>query len=149
MSSAGESDPGPRARLGYLLKHAQLRMAELNTAALAPFGVDGRELGLLLVLAGEEPGSQQQVAQRLGVDRTTMVALLDVLEAKGLVSRQPHETDRRRNVVALTEAGQDTLRRATAASDAAERAFLAPLDTAAARHLRAALHTLVNGEEQP
>ena len=38
---------------------------------------------MLLVLAGHEPGSQQQAAQRLGVDRTTMVALLDVLEGQG------------------------------------------------------------------
>ena len=149
MSSEGESGPGPRARLGYLLKHAQLRMAELNTAALAPFGVDGRELGVLLVLAGEEPASQQQVARRLGVDRTTMVALLDALEAKGLVSRHPDEADRRRNVVELTEAGQDTLRRGTEASDAAERAFLAPLDAATARHLRAALLALVAAQEHP
>ena len=98
-------------------------MAELNEAALAPYGVNGRELGVLIVLAGHEPASQLQVAQRLAVDRTTMVALLDTLEDKGLVSRHPHAEDRRRNIVELTETGQDVLHKATAASDAAERAF--------------------------
>ena len=138
--------PGPELgrRLGYLLKHAQLRMAELNGQALAPYGIDGRELGVLLVLAGgREPASQQQAAQRLGIDRTTMVALLDTLEGKGLVSRHPHVDDRRRNVVELTEAGQDTLRRATEASDEAERKFLAPLSSQAAQHLRDSLQTIV------
>jgi len=137
--------PGPELsrRLGYLLKHAQLQMAELTAKALTPYGVDGRELGVLLVLAGHEPASQQQAAQRLGIDRTTMVALLDALEGKGLVSRHPHADDRRRNVVELTDAGQDTLRRATRASDDAEREFLAPLSPRAAQQLRDSLQTIV------
>lgn len=130
-------------RLGYLLKHAQLEMAELNTKALTPYGIDGRELAVLFVLAGSEPTSQQDAAQRLGIDRTTMVALLDTLEGKGLVARHPHATDRRRNVVDLTETGQEILRRATKASDDAERAFLAPLGAKEAEQLRNALHTIV------
>jgi len=137
--------PGPELsrRLGYLLKHAQLQMAELTAKALTPYGIDGRELGVLLVLADHEPASQQQAAQRLGIDRTTMVALLDALEGKGLVSRHPHADDRRRNVVELTDAGQDTLRRATRASDDAEREFLAPLSPRAAQQLRDSLQTIV------
>ncbi|GAB3450681.1 MarR family winged helix-turn-helix transcriptional regulator [Actinophytocola sediminis] len=129
--------------LVYLLKHAQLRMAELTTEALAPHGIDGRELGVLLAVAGHQPTSQQQAAHRLGIDRTTMVAMLDTLEAKGLVSRHPDAEDRRRNVVELTESGQDTLRLATEASGAAERAFLGPLTPQAVRSLRNSLRTLV------
>lgn len=143
MSTTGGPGPELSRRLGYLLKHAQMRMAELNAKALTPYGIDGRELGVLLVLAGHEPASQQQAAQRLGIDRTTMVALLDTLERKGLVSRRPHANDRRRNVVVLTETGQDTLQRATAASDGAERDLLAPLSPQTARQLRDALHTIV------
>jgi DNA-binding MarR family transcriptional regulator len=141
------ADDGPvpelTSRLGYLLKHAQLRLGELTMAALAPYGINGRELAVLLSLAGGEPASQQEAAHRLGVDRTTMVALLDALEAKGLVARHPHAGDRRRNVVELTPAGKQTLRAATEASDAAERVFLAPLTEPAAHQLRAALQALV------
>ena len=138
--------PGPELsrRLGYLLKHAQLRMTELTTKALAPYGIDGRELGVLLVLAGREPASQQEAAQRLGIDRTTMVAMLDTLEGKGLVSRHPDANDRRRNVVELTDTGQDTLRQATEASDGAEREFLSSLSPQAAQHLRNSLQTIVS-----
>jgi DNA-binding MarR family transcriptional regulator len=146
MGDVSKTDgPGPELgrTLGYLLKHAQLQMSELNTAALAPYGVDGRDLGVLLVLAGHEPTSQQQAAQRLGVDRTTMVALLDTLEAKGLVSRHPDADDRRRNVVELTTAGQDTLQQATLASADAERALLAPLSPQAAQQLRDSLRAIV------
>ena len=143
--SRSDDGPGPEVttRLGYLLKHAQQRMNELSTRALEPYGVNGRELAVLVMLAGREPESQQQAAQRLGVDRTTMVALLDTLERKGLVSRQPHAEDRRRNVVELTGVGHTVLEKATRASDEAEREFLAPLDPQTARQLRAALRTLV------
>lgn len=137
--------PGPELsrNLVYLLKHAHLRMAELTTEALTPYGIDGRELGVLLALDGREPASQQQAAQRLGIDRTTMVAMLDALEDKGLVLRRPHAQDRRRNVVELTEAGREALQAAIDASDAAEREFLAPLTPRAAEGLRNSLQTLV------
>ncbi|TDB95592.1 MarR family transcriptional regulator [Actinomadura sp. 7K534] len=118
-------------------------MAELTANAVTPYGIDGRELGVLLSLAGREPASQQEAAQRLGIDRTTMVAMLDALEGKGLVSRHPHAQDRRRNVVELTDAGHETLRLATEVNDEAEREFLASLTPKAAGQLRSSLQKLV------
>jgi DNA-binding MarR family transcriptional regulator len=140
-----DSGPGPvvSRRLGYLFKHAQLRMEQLNAAALAPLGIDARELGILLVIASHEPGSQQQAAQRLGIDRTSMVARLDALEAMGPVSRHPHADDRRRNVVALTDAGRETVRRATQASERAEAQLLASLTPEEGERLRDALRAIV------
>jgi DNA-binding MarR family transcriptional regulator len=136
------SDDPPR-RLGFLLKHARQQLAELTSAALAPFGISGRELAVLLELAACEPASQQQAAQRLGVDRTTMVALVDGLEGKGLVGRRPQADDRRRNVVELTELGRDTVEQAGQAAQAAEREFLAPLSPADGEQFRQALWELV------
>ncbi len=146
-----DSDPGPvvSRRLGYLFKHAERRMNELNTEALAPFGIDPRELGILLAIASHEPGSQQQAAGRLGIDRTSMVARIDALEDKGLVSRHPHTEDRRRNVVELTDAGRDTVRRATEASERAEAALLAALTPQEADRLRDALQLLVAPPSRP
>jgi DNA-binding MarR family transcriptional regulator len=140
-----DSGPGPvvSRRLGYLFKHAQMRMDELNMRALAPFGIDARELGILLVIASHEAGSQQQAARRLGIDRTSMVARIDALEDKGLLTRHPHATDRRRNVVELTDAGRDTVRRATEASERAEAALLASLTPDEGEQLREALQGIV------
>jgi DNA-binding MarR family transcriptional regulator len=139
----------PDASLYHLLKHAQLRLARLTGNALEPHGVTGRELTVLRVLAGHEPASQQQAAQHLGVDRTTMVGLLDELEAKGLVARRPDAEDRRRNVVALTAAGQAALRAGSQAAAAAEGEFLAPLPGPAARRLKDALRQLIQAGDQP
>ena len=133
-----DDGPGPQvqARLGYQLKHAFLALEELHAAHLADSPVNGRDLSVLLLLDSREPESQQQAAERIGVDRTTMVSLLDRLEGQGLVERRPDPADRRRNVVALTDAGRRVLREATAASDDAERELLAALSPAEARKLR-------------
>jgi DNA-binding MarR family transcriptional regulator len=125
-----------------LLKHTLAGLEAEIAAALAPHGIDGRELAVLRTFAGDAPRSQQEGAAALHVDRTTMVALVDALEAKDLVARRPHPDDRRKNVVEPTTAGRTTLRQADAAARAAERRFLSPLTTPQITHLRDALRTL-------
>jgi DNA-binding MarR family transcriptional regulator len=135
---SAELDLGPRlsARLSYLLKRALVELDALHELHLAPLGINARELTVLLFLAGREPESQQQAARHLGVDRTTMVGLLDALEGKQLVARRPDREDRRRNVIELTDAGRKMLRRATRASDKAEQQLLAEFDEPDAARLR-------------
>ena len=149
MSSNRDLGPRLSRRLTYLLKHALVDLEELHQERLATSGVNARELAVLLLLDGREPESQQQAASRLGVDRTTMVALLDALEDKGLVSRRPDAYDRRRNVVALTDAGGATLARAIRASDEAEQQLLAGLDEAESATLRELLARIAAGRVKP
>ena len=139
--SEGEPLPALAGRLGYLLKHAQLRLAELTGSAMAPFGITGRQCAVLIAIDGQAPLSQQEVA-RLGVNRTTMVLLIDELENKALVQRRRDPDDRRKNVVVLTNAGRTTLREASRASAEAERLFLGPLSDDEATQLRQALRTI-------
>jgi DNA-binding MarR family transcriptional regulator len=145
-----EDGPSPELtrRLGYLFKHARLRLSELTGAALEPYGVDGRDLAVLTVLAANEQASQLQLARRLGVDRTTMVALLDGLQRRGLVTRRTHSEDRRRNAVELTVTGRDVFEQATKAGDEAERRFLAPLSPHDADQLRRTLRLLIHPEHE-
>ena len=144
MAADGDDQTKPvRDRFGYLLKHARERMAILNAARLEPFGINGRELAVLTVLANGEPPSQLEAAQRLAIDRTTMVMLLDGLEGKGLVGRRADPADRRRNIVVLTAAGRKALQGASRAADDAEAAFLAPLGEADRDQLRTMLQALI------
>ena len=146
---ANDQQPVPlESRLGYLLKHAQARLARTSAEALAPHGVDGHELAVLVVLSAGEPLSQVEAAGRLGVDRTTMVSLIDGLEDHGLVERRRSPHDRRKNIVELTAAGRECLRRGEKARRAAARRFLAPLDEEAAASLVRALQTLVLTERE-
>ena len=141
-----DADLGPElsSRLTYLLKRAFLELEDLHREQLDAFGINGRELAVLLLLDGREPESQQQAAGRLRVDRTTMVSLLDALEGKGLVVRQTDPQDRRRNVVAVTESGRTTLRQALKASDEAERRLLSALSESDGTQLRRLLAQIAN-----
>ncbi|MET9905294.1 MarR family winged helix-turn-helix transcriptional regulator [Streptomyces sp. NPDC006476] len=145
--ATGDARPAPlESRLGYLLKHAQAKLARASAEALAPYGVDGHELAVLVVLSGDEPLSQVEAAGRLAVDRTTMVSLVDGLEDQGLVRRRRSPQDRRKNIVELTPAGEECLRQGEKARRSAERRFLAALDEETAATLVRALQMLLADE---
>ncbi len=134
----GSRPPALTQRTGFLLtelgKAAMVRADE----ALAPLGITAKQLHVL-GLATAETRSQQQLVRLTGVDRTTMVGLVDELERLGLAERRRDPDDRRRYVVMPTAAGVATLARAEQAIEAAEAKFLAILDPAE----RALLHDLV------
>lgn len=130
-------------RLGYLLKHAQLRLAELAEPLYAPLGVTGRQLALLMLFGDGPAQSQQDGAARLGVDRTTMVALVDELEAKGLVRREVAPGDRRKRLVTLTAEGERVREAGAEITGQAEALLLEPLSAEDAERLRTALHRVV------
>jgi DNA-binding MarR family transcriptional regulator len=145
MSSDLGAPPAVTRRLGYLFKHAQVRLAELAEPLYEPLGVTGRQLALLTLFGDGPAQSQQDGAARLGIDRTTMVALVDELEAKGLVRREVAPGDRRKRLVRLTGEGEHVRHAGDAATREAEALLLAPLGDDADR-LRAALHRVVRGE---
>ena len=131
--------------LGYLLKHAHLALDRRSEAALAEIGVNPRELGVLRVIAGGEARSQQEIAELLDIDRTTMVAFIDGLQRRRLVARRPSEHDRRRNVVELTDEGWTVFEAAERVSVQVEQAFTSSLDEAGASDLRQTLRTMLDG----
>ena len=130
-------------RLGYLLKHAQLRFFELGAVALAPLGITGREAAVLRAIDAGRPVSQGEIARAMNVDRTTMVALIDDLQVKGLVRRRQDPDDRRKNVVELTDDGRGTVRQAAKAIERAELDFLGPLTAAEAAQFKTTLRALL------
>jgi DNA-binding MarR family transcriptional regulator len=135
-------------RLGHLLKQAYLQFTGFTTAALEPLGITAMEWAALLRFDEEPSLSQAGLARLLGIDRTTMVALVDQLEGKGLVTRRPHREDRRKNVVELTAEGRDLKKRAAALVDGCERQFLSALTKSDAQQLKAALHMVIEFNTQ-
>jgi DNA-binding MarR family transcriptional regulator len=71
-----------------------------------------RHFGLMRVVAVANDLSQQALGDRLHIPASSIVALLDQLEAKGLVRRRPDPADRRVRLVELTEPGRTVLARA-------------------------------------
>jgi DNA-binding MarR family transcriptional regulator len=64
----------------------------------------------LLILTRSNPGiAQIELGTHLGVDKASIVALLDRLERAGLIERRRSTRDRRRQGIFLTEAGSSEL----------------------------------------
>jgi DNA-binding MarR family transcriptional regulator len=130
---------------GYLLMKAGKLIDSEIGAALAADDLAPRQFLVLTFAGGDERLSQQELSQRLGLDPTLLVAVIDELEARGLASRVRDPDDRRRQIVRLTAAGRKVQRRATTALAKAEARFLAPVAEADRPALRRALHAAVRG----
>jgi DNA-binding MarR family transcriptional regulator len=73
-----------------------------------------------------------------------VVATINELCARGFVVRTPDAADRRRNVITITPAGRQQLRRLEAILDEAQDALLAPLSEAEREELRRLLTRVVD-----
>lgn len=74
--------------------------------ALADEGLSLRDYYVLACLAEGGELAQQQVADRLGMDRSELVKMVDRLEAAGRVVRRRDTEDRRRQLLTLTDQGR-------------------------------------------
>jgi DNA-binding MarR family transcriptional regulator len=66
-------------------------------------GVSAVERKTLDVLDRLGPSSNGEIAQHTGLTTGAVTGLIDRLEDRGLVRREPHERDRRKTVVTLTD----------------------------------------------
>ena len=131
--------------LGPLLGRAHEAHRVLSAALLEPTGLSPKGFGALTVLAEEGPLPQGRLAVRQGIDRTTMVAVVDELERLGAVRRRRDDRDRRAYALELTPEGERLLERGRTAIEDAEDRFLAPLPAAERCALKRSLRTLVEG----
>ena len=69
---------------------------------------------MLLFLSRRGSLPMGKIGARLQVHRTSVTNLIDGLERDGLVTRAPHEQDRRTVLASITDAGRETAERATA-----------------------------------
>lgn len=91
----------------WWLSRAGIRSERLRAAAFAEVGARPHHYRLLAALEQDGPMSQTELAWMTGIDKADIVAELAMLDA--YVSREQDAEDRRRNLVALTDAGQARL----------------------------------------
>lgn len=111
---------------GFLLAWVAANGGEHYERALAEVGLKPHHLGVLVLLQ-DGPLVQARLSDRLGVFKPVMVALVNDLEAMGLVERQPHPRDRRATEVHLLPAGVARIREAERVSERASDEFFAAL----------------------
>jgi DNA-binding MarR family transcriptional regulator len=83
--------------------------ASLFAARIAAYDLKPKHAGLLTALSRGAAASQQELAARLGVAPSLVVALADHLEALGAVERVRDPADRRRQVLSITDQGRKLL----------------------------------------
>src|ERR671924_418207 len=114
-SNAGDGLPSTlERRVTYLLRRVTDAAGRMANAQLAPMGLDTRHYTVLAVLAAGAASSQRTIADTLGLDRATVVALVDRLESQGFARRVRSRDDRRANAVEVTARGRRLLKRAEA-----------------------------------
>lgn len=128
VTSAGTPGDGAPNDAAVLLSKLGHRAKRMFTHQLVPLGLKANHVQALVFLRAHPDAHQRDLVEALHVTPSTVVELIDELEARGLArrSRDPH--NRRVSVVALTENGGSTLDQALALSKAVEEQLLAPLD---------------------
>jgi DNA-binding MarR family transcriptional regulator len=91
--------------LGYQLRLAQLTVFKDFAASARDFNVSPGRFGMLVLIEANPGVTQTRLAEAVGLDRSTLVAVLDQLGERGLVERR-RGTDRRTNGLWLTRRGK-------------------------------------------
>jgi DNA-binding MarR family transcriptional regulator len=106
-----------------------------------------RGFQVLSIVSSEDCHSQAAIAERLGLDRTTITYLLDNLQKHRLVSRRPDPRDRRARQVILTATGIKTLTKLADEAARVEEHVLGGLSAADAATLRVLLTRAARASE--
>jgi MarR family transcriptional regulator, lower aerobic nicotinate degradation pathway regulator len=127
---------------GYLLARLGESSRRRFHKALEPEGLHPRDFGVMTMVAAQPGMSQQLLHEKTAIDPSSMVSVIDELEARGLAERRPDPQDRRARTIFLTEPGQQTLARVRALAGALQREFFQALTAEELRTLHALLRKL-------
>ncbi len=125
--------------IGYRLRLAQQTV--FRDFAGSVRGVSPGRLGMLVLVESNPGVTQSRLAEAIGLDRSTLVGLIDALEERGLVERRRGE-DRRTNGLWLTRSGRALLVRTKRHVEQHEKRIAARLSRAEREQLLALLAKL-------
>jgi DNA-binding MarR family transcriptional regulator len=140
-------DGGPiPGELGKFPGYLMARLGEASRRrfhkALEPEGLHPRHFGVMTMLAAHPGMSQHQLHEKTAIDPSSMVAVIDELEARGLAERRPDPADRRARQVFLTEQGEQALQRIRGLAAGLQREFFGALTAEERKTLYALLRKL-------
>jgi DNA-binding MarR family transcriptional regulator len=92
--------------LGFVVNRAAQQLANALAQGLAPHDVTPQQWAVLNRLWEEDGLSQQELAERTFKDPPNTTRILDKLQRKGLIVRRPDASDRRVQLIYLTDQGR-------------------------------------------
>jgi DNA-binding MarR family transcriptional regulator len=111
----------------WLLTQLAVHAHRLASEGFGEVGARGYHYRVLAALDEFGVASQAELGRRCSMDRSDVVAAVGELAGQGFVERTQDPHDRRRNMVTLTEEGEEQLRRLDRALDQAQDDLLEPL----------------------
>lgn len=130
--------------INFALTKAQQAVQQIFKAELAPFGITPGQYAILSCLWDENGQTPRQLAERLSLDSSSITGILDRVEQKGLINRQPCPRDRRALLVVLTEKGQELEQPVNQAIIEANKKVLAQFEDKDSGNLKKYLHQLTS-----
>ena len=95
--------------IGYHVRRAQLYLFADFARTMADAQITPGQFGVLSLVAANPGLTQSALARAVRIERSTMVAVIDALQGRGLVERKPSPVDRRSNALMLTGQGRAIL----------------------------------------
>ena len=132
-----------RALPSWLLAQSTNAAGRFVSAELSALGAARPDYAVLACLDEFAPLSQAELGAHAGLDRGDVVRLVDGLAAAGLVARTVDPSDRRRNIITLTDQGHHRLYELDAAIGRAQDRALARLTPDERERLVSLLHRLL------
>ena len=129
--------------LGYCLYKAAFKFRAMIDGMLADVGLIAPQFGILSVLKHSDGLNQISLGLQMGIDKATIVKLIDGLEKSGYVVRVSSETDRREKYLKATSRGLKFLETVIPQMKALEGEFLQPLSAEEKRVLLGAVPKLM------
>lgn len=111
------------------------RLTHDFTTRIAKLGINHKQVGILALIDADTTYSQRQLADQLRVAPSLIVTLLDQLTTIGAITRQRSDTDRRVQVITLTDTGKDLLHQAEAIAYGLDQDFRSSLSAKAQKAL--------------
>ncbi len=129
--------------LGYHLRRAQLAVFADFARSMTGIDLTPGQFGVLARIAANPGLSQSALGRAVGIERSSVVAVIDRLEKRKLVVRGKAEGDRRANALSLSDEGARLFRDASRRVRAHERRIARGLTPAEARTLATLLRKIV------
>ena len=128
----------------YLVGRLSVDGRRRAVAAVSSAGLRLNSYAVLACLHEYGSSSQRDLSERLGLDPSDVVAVLDELESDGYVSRTRCAEDRRRHDVAITAAGTRARKAAARALETAQDGFLRALSPTERQQLTTLLRRMLD-----
>ena len=125
--------------LGFQLRRAQMSVFHHFSSTVGGEGITPALFGLMMIVSKNEGLSQSRLAQALGIDVSTMVAMIDRIEKKRWIQRKKSNVDRRSHALYLTKEGNRLIDRLCLLVEGHEKKFFNNLNLSEKKTLLALL----------